>query len=274
MQRSPWTVITVTYNSGDDLRRFWAPPAGAFRWIVVDNASQDDSVSVATGLGAEVLVLERNRGFAVANNRALREVDSELVAFANPDVTLDPASLPVLADDIRASGSLVAPLLAGADGTQQPGARGLPFLVDKLAHRGVRLPGADLDGYVPRVPDGTPTYAAWVMGAAVAGRTDTVRALGGWDERYFIYYEDHELGLTAWRRGVGVIVDPRVQWVHGWRRATSGLSLRHWRHEVASGARFYRRHPELLVGPRSRARRVHDAASRRSGHAWPEGGST
>lgn len=260
-----WTIITVTFNSRADLDRYASGRRfERARWVVVDNASTDGSADAARAAGADVLVLDRNRGFAAANNRGLAEATTPWVLFANPDVAVVEADLPALASTGTATGGLVAPQLLNDDGSVQRNGRGLPFLVDKFGHRGVRLPGADTHRYLPETWR-TPTYVAWVIGAAVGGPRALVDSLGGWDERFFLYYEDHDLGLRAWRLGAPVVVDPAVRWVHGWQRATMHASLTPWRREVASAVRFFRRYPELLLPTRRWAQRRHPSAYSRTG---------
>lgn len=140
---------------------------------------------------------------------------------------------------------MVAPQLLNPDGTRQENARGLPHLSAKLANRGLRLPGVEPDDYA-RADLTVPTYIAWAIGAAVGGPTSLFRSLGGWDERYFIYYEDHDIGLRSWRAGHPVVLDPGVQWVHEWQRETTRLRWSPWRHELRSARVFYREYPSLL----------------------------
>ena len=253
-----WSLITVSYNSAEHLRRCWTGvDLGGAEWIVVDNASGDDSASVAAALGARVIQLPKNVGFAAANNVAVATVTREWVAFVNPDVTIAGAEdLERLAATSALNGSLVAPQLLNPDGTEQPNGRGIPFLADKVAHRLGSFPGANLDDY-SRTGLARPTYVAWVIGAALAGPTRTFRDLGGWDERFFVYYEDHEIGLRAWANGVPVVLDPAVRWMHRWQRATTRPALRPWRNELQAGNAFYRKHPGLLVrrGPWTATRR-------------------
>ena len=249
-----WTLISVSFNSSEQLRSSWSDTnTGSARWLVVDNASTDDSVAVAERLGAEVVPLTRNVGFGRANNRALAAVDTPWTMFVNPDVRVRcPADLNRLATVSRLNGSLIAPQLVNPDGSVQPNARGLPFLVDKIANRGVRLPGARLDDYAATNLV-HPTYAAWAIGAAVGGPTEAFREIGGWDEQFFVYYEDHDLGLRAWRAGIPLVIDPAVRWAHEWQRATQRLRFAPWMHELASMRRFYTKYPELMS--RSRLRR-------------------
>lgn len=249
-----WTLVTVTHNSAQQLKMCWEEvPTGA-RWIVVDNNSTDGSASLAEDLGAAVIPLKENIGFGRANNVGLSHVTTPWLAFVNPDVVVSQdGGLERLALTCTDHSALVSPQLLNPDGTEQPNARGLPFLVDKIANRSVPLPGARLQEYTRTNLRG-PTYAAWTMGAAVAGSTQTFRDLGGWDERYFIYYEDHDLGLRAWRRGVPVILDPSVRWSHSWARATTRARFGPWKHELASMRTFYSTYPELLTRNRLRRR--------------------
>lgn len=244
-----WTIVTVTYNSAQDLRSYWqAGACGESRWLVVDNNSTDNSISVARALGAEVISLRRNVGFSAANNIGLTHVQSEWVAFVNPDVTIaDPRDFSRLAGIATANRSFVAPQLLNPDGTEQPNARGLPYPLHKLAHRSMRLPGVDLKDYA-RTGFTSPIFVAWAMGAAFAGRTIHFQEIGGWDERFFLYYEDHDIGLRAWAQGKPVVVDPSVRWLHKWQRATRQVRIRPWLHELRSAAAFYGKYPSLLGG--------------------------
>lgn len=252
---SDWTLVTVSYNSAETLRRCWSDvDLGGARWVVVDNDSADDSVEVARALGADVIVRTTNDGFSVANNAALATVTTPWAMFVNPDVVIaDPAGLDRLASIAGNQDALVAPRLLNPDLTDQRNGRGLPLPSYKLANRGVRIPGVDLEQYAQGGHAG-PTYIAWAIGAAIGGSTALFRELGGWDERYFIYYEDHDIGLRSWLAGHPVILDPTVAWVHEWQRATTRVRIDPWKHELRSARVFYREYPML------RSRRRADAA--------------
>lgn len=246
-----WTLITVTYNSAEALLHFFAGPLpDDVEWLVVDNASHDDSAVTARSLGARVSVLPRNRGFAAANNIALHAARGRHVAFVNPDVTVDYADLPRLSRHLDATPEpvLLAPQLLDPDGTPQPNGRGVPTLTRKVAHR---LHGEHQDdGYRIFAEADSARYVSWAMGAVIAGRRSTLTTLGGWDERFFVYYEDHDLGLRAWRHGVPVVLVGDVRWTHGWARETTGRSWAAWKLELGGMAKFFARYPTLLVTPR------------------------
>jgi N-acetylglucosaminyl-diphospho-decaprenol L-rhamnosyltransferase len=249
-----WTIVTVTFNSVEHLRACWSSrPPGEFRWLIIDNNSTDDTVTVAKELGADVVRLDENIGFSAANNVGLGLVTTTWVGFVNPDVTVgNGANLERLAKVAEANRGFVAPQLLNLDGSEQPNARGLPYPLSKLAHRSLRLPGVDVHDYA-RTGFDAPVYVAWVMGAALAGATNDFREIGGWDKRFFLYYEDHDLGLRAWHAGKPVVVDPSVRWFHGWQRETTRLRLVPWIHECRSAANFYRKWPALLSPRRADA---------------------
>jgi len=244
-----WTLITVTYNSSEALSRFAAQPLPeGVEWLVVDNASQDDSARTARELGASVTVLRSNQGFASANNLALQLATGDNVAFVNPDVTVDFEDLPRLAAYLDASKEpvLLAPQLLDPDGTIQPNGRGVPTLRRKVAHR---LSDQHADGYRILADVDSRRYVAWVMGAVVIAKRRTFEVLDGWDERFFVYYEDHDLGLRAWRQGVPVVLMGDIRWVHGWARETSGRSWNAWKLELHGMRKFFARYPSLLLTP-------------------------
>lgn len=242
-----WTFVTVTYNNATQLRSSWSGvDLGGNRWIVVDNNSDDDSAEVAESMGADVVRRKDNRGFAASNNVGLAMATTRWVAFANPDLRPDIETLGRIADIAEANDALVAPQLVNSDGSLQPNARGVPTVPQKLANRGVGAKRIDTRRYT-RTDLNAPTYVAWAMGAAVCGSRDLFNELSGWDSRYFIYYEDHDLGLRSWLSGHPVILDPASRWTHTWQRETSGgLRLGPWKHEIRSAAIFYRDYPEFL----------------------------
>ncbi|WBB72506.1 glycosyltransferase [Micromonospora sp. WMMD1128] len=265
-----WTVVTVAHNSAGTLRRCWRDRK-PYEWLVVDNASADDSAAVAAELGARVIRLPANVGFARANNVALREATGRYVLFANPDLEVRADDLPVLAGHLDVHGGLVAPQLLGTDGTPQANGRGFPYATAKLGNRNVWPLSRLHASYRQVVAPGETRYVAWVMGAAVAGRTADVAALGGWNERFFLYYEDHELGLRAWRRGLAVAVRGDVRWTHHWARATNSVRWsRAHNLELRSARTFFGMFPEFLVGL-PRPERRHREAARLVGSPVPDG---
>ena len=241
-----WTVVTVTYNSSLQLRRHWQRGVPRpVRWIVVDNASTDDSRDVATSLGAEVIALRRNVGFGAANNIGYAAAESAFIAFVNPDVTADWDTLHMLESAIEASDGLVSPQLVNDDGSLQPNGRSWPFLLSKILHR--TSDGALNQTYRVYASQDELRPVVWVMGAVLAGSRKIFDRLGGpWDERFFVYYEDADICLRARSLGISTFLAGGVRWRHGWARETSTLNARAWKREIPSMMKFYARYPLLL----------------------------
>lgn len=239
-----WSLITVTHNSARALSRYWgaSPVPDGVDWVVVDNNSSDDSVAVARDLGARVLSLTDNVGFGAANNIGLRATSAPYVAFVNPDVTVDYSSLPTLAAAATAE-QLVAPQLVNPDGSAQPNGRGYPFLAYKVLSR---LRPDKASDYLRVAPSGVKMTVVWAIGAVIAARREVFHMLGPWDERFFVYYEDSDLGLRASAQAIPTVICGDVNWVHGWARETTTMSVGAWKREIPSLLKFYARYPRLL----------------------------
>ena len=251
-----WSLITVTYNSAEDLIRFPAGPLPAdVEWIVVDNGSRDESANVALSQGARVVSLSENVGFGRANNVGLGYATGTHIGFINPDVQIKYDDLPALARllDDALEECLVAPQLIDPDGTAQPNGRGVPTVLRKLGHR-LNLKDT---GYRIYANPGEQIYVAWAMGAALCGKRTTIATLGGWNEAFFVYYEDHDEGLRAWAHKIPVILTGDVRWVHGWARETTTFTVRPWLFEIHGAWKFFSRYPGLLISHRFLGRKYH-----------------
>jgi GT2 family glycosyltransferase len=177
------TAVVVTYDSAHALpdclgalRREGVPA------IVVDNASGDGSAELAERLGARVLRNAVNEGYGRANNRGVAAADTPLVLIVNPDVVLDEgaaAALVAAANRYPEAGAL-APRLIEADGRLFFQARSLlsPYLHNEAG--------------IERLPEGD-CCAPFLSGAALLVRRDAFLALGGFDEKIFLFYEDDDL---------------------------------------------------------------------------------
>ncbi|MFQ4150605.1 glycosyltransferase family 2 protein [Arthrobacter sp. LAPM80] len=245
-----WTFITVTYNSASTLRSFWPVMNGNedFEWIVVDNASTDNSADQAEALGATVIRLPKNLGFGAANNVGYQSSKSKYIAFINPDVSPQPEDLKILETHLNAHPfDLVSPQLINPDGSLQPNGRGLPYLLNKIQNR-IR-PSRLVDSYLKYSEPGESIKVSWLMGAVVAGVRDHLDDLGPWDEHFFVYYEDADLGLRNSKLSGDSVVIGNAQWYHGWARETKRISWNAWKLEIPSLIKFYSRYPHLLGAP-------------------------
>jgi GT2 family glycosyltransferase len=265
MSGTQWSVVTVTYNSAETLRSCWSSAEKPFDWIVVDNCSADSSAEVAEELGARVFRLPENVGFSRANNFGVDQSNSPYLLFANPDLVVSPDGFDALRAHLDRYGGVAAPQLLSTNGEPQPNGRGFPYVTAKLGNRNL-WPFSKLHaGYRVLAGPDEAVWVSWVIGAAVAMRRSDFLAIGGWNERFFIYYEDAEICLRAWRNGLPVALLGEVRWTHHWSRATNTLrwSKAHW-HELRAARTFYRMHPEFAFFL-PRASKRHPLAAERTG---------
>lgn len=254
----PWcSIITVTYNSRAALEEFWSgahPMPLGVEWIVVDNGSIDGSADLARSLGATV-VIERNAnlGFSSSNNVGFRAARGAFIGFVNPDIRMDFSDLSELNSVAEAKSAIVSPQLMNADSSLQPNGRGFPLLGDKIRNRlgdEARLLGQ----YLLYAESSEPRAVCWLMGASIFATRATFERIDAWDPHFFLYYEDKDICLRAWKAGFSVLLVPTAQWAHGWARETKSASATPWKREIASMVKFYGRYPEFLLGKKVAAR--------------------
>lgn len=178
--------------------------AGALSWDawVIDNASTDGSVAaIRDGFPHVRVVANReNAGFAAANNQGIVASRGRYVLLLNSDTVAQPGSIAALVAfaDARPRAGVVGPRLENPDGSFQTGPTPFPSLWNELLSVtgiGRRL---TYRGY-PSRPAAASRHAQptdYVVGACMLARRDAIDAVGGLDERYFMYSEEPD---WCWR---------------------------------------------------------------------------
>jgi N-acetylglucosaminyl-diphospho-decaprenol L-rhamnosyltransferase len=222
-------IVTVTHNSASVIGRLLSSVERHLphvRVIVVDCASADDSLSVARRSPvARVVALGENVGFGRACNRGLSEVEAPVTALLNPDVELvDDSLLRLAAEAARRDRDerLLAPLVLRRDGSLQDSVHPAPGAAADLLRALIpytRLPWRFAAPLAPWQARG-PRRVGWAVACALVGRTDTLRRLGPFDEGFFLYGEDLELGLRAADAGVATWFWPSARVLHDGGHAT------------------------------------------------------
>jgi len=252
------TSIFVTYNSGRTIDAALqaareAHDAGILRSIVVDNASSDDTVDRVKRCHpwAEIVEAGRNLGYGRGLNVGLRTVESPYVLFMNPDAVLRRRDLEVLIRTLEENPQvgMVGPAIVEDGGGIQV-AGGLP------------TPGSILRGAIserwrnprqrPVTPGGEPFATDWLCGAVLCLRTELARRLGGFDPRYFLYFEETDLcrrildaGLQLWAVGQAVATHAAGESTRGKGATAHGCLAEHYYR-----SRFYylTKHHGLILG--------------------------
>lgn len=225
--------------------------------VVVDDASPGGPPDAA---GHELIVMSTNRGYAAGCNRgaaALANRGVELIAFLNPDVRLQGPSLSELADhfDEREHVGIATGPLQTPDGTRLPSAwgptsvrRALAFAAGLEPHRLRAAAGTTVR--VPVATSDTSTYLddlrveGHVIGGTMVARRACLEDVGGFDEDFFLYWEDADLCHRARQAGWQIRVLPCTPFVHADEQSTPDLpdgGLR-WEWFVEGARRFGRKH--------------------------------
>ncbi|MDX2224410.1 MAG: glycosyltransferase family 2 protein, partial [Rhodospirillaceae bacterium] len=214
--RARVAVVVVSYNSGATLPRVLSALAAQtlpdFRLIVVDNASVERPRALLDQVPFAVTYLEQdqNLGFAGGMNVGLAAVTEPYLVALNPDAFPEPdwlAQLVAAADclpRVAAFGSLQRD---AADEARIDGF-GDHYLFSGQAWRGAELPASSGPG---------PAYCFGACAAAALYRTEALRAIGGFDDRYFCFYEDVDVCFRLRLAGhqCAVIRDAVVRHVGG-----------------------------------------------------------
>ena len=238
-------AVVVDFNSGDALERCVASlrAAGVSTVVVVDNAAPERRVAPGTRdeldppgeLGSARLVRpSANLGYGAGVNLGAGELgsDVELLLVCNPDVVVLPEAVDLLVHvlDERAELAVAGPMLRDSNGSIYPSGRSFPTLGESIGHgffgmfwrtnpwtARYRLLGADQQ----RERD-----ADWVSGACMLVRRVAFDAVGGFDQRYFMYVEDVDLCWRLRREGWSTRYVPGAQVVHEQGRSTAARPYR------------------------------------------------
>lgn len=221
-------VVTVAYRSNDVLPGFLdsieASSAEPVQTVVVDNRPGEDSraAELTQQRGARYIALPGNPGYGGAINAGVATLPPNVrwVLISNPDVVLHAGVIDALAaigesDDRIAA---IGPAVLNPDGTVYPSARRVPSLRTGVGHAlfvnlwhdnpWTRRYRQDADEAV------TPRDAGWLSGACLLVRRDLFDAVGGFDEGYFMYFEDVDLGYQFGKAGYRNRYEPGVAVTH------------------------------------------------------------
>jgi len=216
-------VIIVNWNSGDYLGRcvkaLLAQSIPISKIVVVDNASTDDSLDAIESLSDVISVIqqESNTGFAAANNRGIKECrEFSWVGLVNPDAFVESNWLENVVKGINhnASAGAIACQMRQANDESLLDGTGDIYHVSGLAWRrdhGARREGvSEVSTLVPK--NERPVFAP--CAAAAVYRREVLEESGGFDEDYFCYFEDIDLGFRVRLLGYACIYLPEAVVYH------------------------------------------------------------
>lgn len=233
------TVVTVTYSPGAHLDRFLASLSHATERpvtvVMADNGSTDGAPEEAVERhpSARLFRTGANLGYGAAVNRAVAAYlgddaesgDAEFFVVANPDVVWGPGSIDTMLDAARRwprAGAL-GPLIRDPDGSVYPSARHQPSLIRGGMHAVVHpfwKSNPWTAAYRQDRLEPSERVVGWLSGSCLLLRRAAFDEVHGFDERYFMYMEDVDLGDRLGRAGWLNLYVPTAEILHDKGHAT------------------------------------------------------
>lgn len=211
------SIVIVSFNARADLDRCLdalqaAPPAIAHEIVVVDNGSTDGSVEAAQRRpGVRVIALGANAGFAKGNNAGIRAATGDALLLLNSDTVVPAGALDRLVAELdRDPGvAVVGPRLVDGNGRAELSFGRMIGPLNELRQKRRAAKHTEVER-LTRVRQ----YPDWVSGACLLVRRADADAVGGLDERFFMYTEDVDFCASIRARGRRILFAPEVEIVH------------------------------------------------------------
>ncbi len=226
-----FSIIIVNYNTKDLLKNclkniFNICLGNNYEVIIIDNNSCDGSIEMLRGDFKDkinLIINNKNSGFGRANNLAVKKTKGDYLFFLNSDTIINNDVLIILADFIKTDGRIgvVGPLLLKEDGKEQAYSHGnflnlFTIVIEKFKKRLV-----EKNNYFE---------VDWVSGAALIVKKEIFEEVGGFDENFFMYFEDQDLCKRIKNLNYKIIVFPLIKIIH-----LGGKSI----HKIDKRKRFY-----------------------------------
>jgi GT2 family glycosyltransferase len=173
------------------------------------------------------------KGFGANHNKAFSYCNTDYFCVLNPDIELTQNPFSILTSLMQSyPAEIAAPLVLSPIGMVEDSVRKFPSLGMLL----LKLLGLSKNDY--KITLGMPNFEPdWLAGMFMVFRSKTYIKLNGFDESYFLYYEDVDICRRAYKLGLKIVCCPQVSVVHHAQRA-SRHNFRHMRWHLGSMLRY------------------------------------
>lgn len=251
-------VCIINYNTSDLLQECLHSilVQNVDEIVVVDNASADCSVEMmkAEFPSIPLIALGKNLGFGAASNRGIKACSSEQIVLLNADTRMNSGSIQALRNYLEdhPQAAIIGPRILNPDRTLQTSCFHFPTPL----HIFLYISG--LYRWIPRLPvlkqrslQKMTTESArpvpWILGAALAFRRETFEGLGGFDENFFMYFEEVDICYRLFSQGKQIHFVPEAEIIHVGGGSTTQTRASSYIQFFASLAQFYRKHYSRLM---------------------------
>ena len=231
-EKTTVSACVVTYNNQDCAKTAVETVVlntknTALSMYVCDNNSTDRTIDSLKDIeNVNIIRLPKNQGFGKAHNVVLDKIDSKYHAVINPDIIINSDVISAIAEfmDENTDVVMATPKILNADGSEQH----LPKLTPSFKYVLLGRLGAVFkpfkkyrDFYTKSNEHITKPYEVdFCTGCFFVIRTDVFKKLGGFDDRFFMYFEDADITRRAKQYGKTVFL-PQFSVTHMWERASA-----------------------------------------------------
>lgn len=239
------SICIVTYNNADKIGDAVASISRhtklPYTLYISDNGSTDNTVGTVLSANPDAVILQngKNIGFGQAHNKVLTRLNSEYHVVVNPDISFNYDVISEICEylDNNPEVVLAAPKILTPGGAEQilPKRRPkLKYLAARRLHLSRRL--ADEYAMADVVLD-KPTEVDFCSGCFFVIRTEIFKKLSGFDDRFFMYFEDADLTLRTKQYGKTMFL-PALTVTHAWEKS-SAKSLKYFFIHFGSMLKFF-----------------------------------
>ncbi len=224
--------------------------------LVENNSGEDLSDLVDSAPNIRLIVSKNNLGMGGGNNLGIKSAQGEYILVLNPDTNIQGKAISVLFNYLKNNSSvgLLGPKLLNPDGSLQYSCSRFPKLYMPILRRTFlgKYFKVNSDSFLMKNSDHNLIQeVGWLMGSALMFKKRLVKADGeAWepefDEHYFMYFEDTDLGRQFWKNGFKVVYNPEAVLIHDHARQSAKYP---WykaifidplaRHHIASWLKYF-----------------------------------
>lgn len=224
------TIGIVNYNTKEDLKKciksiLQNPPKCTYQIIIVDNNSKDGSKNFLKHIKKEnikCILNEKNKGFGAACNQIVKLHNSYYTLFLNPDVEISKNAIDKLINFLKNNEKvgLVTGKLLFPDGSLQLSCRKFPTILRVLFGRESILRKIFPDNSISKeflmseLDYNKIQFPDWVRGAVMLFKTGVFKKIGGFDENFFLFFEDTDICLRLREEGYKTAYLPEAVFYH------------------------------------------------------------
>lgn len=234
------TLSIVSHGDTENIQELLASlrqyePAQEIQVIVTDNLGNDlPEIDSFQWESFTILRNKKKMGFAHNHNQAFQHATGKYFCVLNPDILFTETIFPHLIDRLERKAAIISPLIFDANDTLQDSFREFPTPF-KLLKR--KLPGYTFSP-LPANKSGV-IFSDWIAGMFMLMRSESYQKLGGFDEKFHLYFEDVDICARARSLGLLPLVDANLRVQHNAQRA-SRKNLRYFFWHLQSAIRFFR----------------------------------